>query len=92
MSFDIDVLDPAFVPGVSPCKPGGLSIRQLLSRVHELDTDIVGMDVVEVNPEKDVSGITAAAAVRIVMEFVGKIIQSRHKVKGGKSVKAKKMR
>lgn len=76
MSFDIDVLDPAFAPGVSHCEPGGLSTRQLLSIVHALDADIVGMDVVEVNPEKDVSGITAAAAVKIVMEVIGKIIYS----------------
>lgn len=79
VSFDIDVLDPAFAPGVSHYEPGGLSSRQLLSIVHALDANIVGMDVVEVNPERDASGITAAAAVKIVMEVIGKAIHSRHK-------------
>ncbi len=73
ISFDMDALDPAFAPGVSHHEPGGLSTRQVIDILHSLAADIVGMDVVEVNPERDVSGITAAAAVKIVMEVIGKI-------------------
>jgi arginase len=73
ISFDMDALDPAFAPGVSHHEPGGLSTRQAIDILHSLAADIVGMDVVEVNPERDVSGITAAAAVKIVMEVIGKI-------------------
>lgn len=74
VSFDMDALDPAFAPGVSHHEAGGLSTRQVLNIIHALNADIVGLDVVEVNPERDVSGITAAAAVKIIMEVIGKII------------------
>ena len=76
ISFDMDALDPAFAPGVSHHEAGGLSTRQALNILHDLDAEIVGLDVVEVNPKRDLSGITAAAAAKIVMEVVGKIVHS----------------
>lgn len=76
ISFDIDALDPAFAPGVSHCEPGGLSTRQVINMIHKLNAEIVGMDVVEVNPDKDISGITASAAVKIAMEVMGKVVQN----------------
>ena len=74
ISFDLDALDPAFAPGVSHHEPGGLSSRQALSILQRLKARIVGLDVVELNPERDVSGITAAAAVKIIKEVLGKIV------------------
>jgi len=74
VSFDLDALDPAFAPGVSHHEPGGLSSRQALSILQRLKARIVGLDVVELNPERDVSGITAAAAVKIIKEVLGKIV------------------
>lgn len=82
ISFDVDVLDPAFAPGVSHLEPGGLSTRQVVNLLHGLEADIVGMDVVEVNPARDISGITAAAAVKIIMEAAAKMtlsIQAKQK-------------
>jgi len=73
VSFDIDALDPAFAPGVSHRVPGGLSSRQALAVLHALKAEIAGMDMVEVNPDRDPSGITASAAAKIVMEMAGKI-------------------
>jgi agmatinase len=78
ISFDADVLDPAFAPGVSHHEPGGLSTRQVIRLLHRLKADIVGMDVVEVNPSRDVSGITAAAAVKVVMEVAAKMTLTIH--------------
>ncbi len=75
ISFDVDALDPAFAPGVSHCEPGGLSTRQVINMIHNLNAEIVGMDVVEVNPYKDISGITASAAVKVTMEVMGKVVQ-----------------
>jgi agmatinase len=75
VSFDIDALDPAFAPGVSHRVPGGLSSRQAIAVLHALKAEIVGMDMVEVNPDRDASGITASAAAKIVMEIAGKIGQ-----------------
>jgi arginase len=82
ISFDADVLDPAFAPGVSHHEPGGLSTRQVINLLHGMEADIVGMDVVEVNPDKDISGITAAAAVKIITEAAAKMtltIQTKQK-------------
>lgn len=74
ISFDLDALDPAFAPGVSHLEPGGLSTREAISILHALKAEIVGMDVVEVNPDRDTkSGITSAAAVKIIMEVMGKM-------------------
>jgi len=79
ISVDIDALDPAFAPGVSHHEPGGLSTRQILQFIHGLQprAGIVGMDLVEVNGIRDTSGITAAAAVKILMEMMGKAVLSR---------------
>ncbi|MBA7496640.1 Guanidinobutyrase [subsurface metagenome] len=73
ISFDMDALDPAFAPGVSHQEPGGLTTRQVLDIFHALKAEIVGLDIVELNPERDPSGITAAAAVKIFKEIAGKI-------------------
>lgn len=73
ISFDMDALDPAFAPGVSHHEPGGLTTRQAIDILQALEARIVGMDIVELNPERDHSGITAAAAVKIIKEVVGKV-------------------
>lgn len=78
ISFDIDALDPAFAPGVSHIEPGGMSTRQALGILHRLEAKVVGMDVVEVNPSRDPSGITAAAAAKLIMEVAGKIVSLKH--------------
>lgn len=79
ISFDLDALDPAFAPGVSHHEAGGLSTRQVVNIIHHLNADIVGLDVVEVNPDRDKSGITASAAVKVVKEVIGKIVFDRKK-------------
>jgi arginase len=77
VSFDMDALDPAFAPGVSHHEPGGLTTRQVIRILQTLEAEIVGLDVVEVNPDRDASGITASAAVKIVREMAGKIVIQR---------------
>jgi hypothetical protein len=54
ISFDIDVLDPAFAPGISHREPGGMSVRETISHLHTITGDLVGADVVEYNPKQDV--------------------------------------
>jgi arginase len=74
VSFDMDVLDPAFAPGVSHREPGGMSVREALAHLHAMQGAIVGADVVEYNPVQDVSGLTATVAAKIVKEILGKMI------------------
>jgi len=45
--------------------------------IHALNAQIVGLDVVELNPDRDNSGITSAAAVKIIMEIIGKTVSRR---------------
>ncbi len=70
LSLDLDVLDPAFAPGVSHHEPGGLSTREVLRLLHGLRTSIVGADIVEFNPERDLVGMTAMVAAKFVKEIV----------------------
>ncbi len=74
ISFDIDVLDPAFAPGVSHREPGGMSVRDAIAHLHAIEVEIVGADVVEYNPVQDVSGVTATVAAKIVKEILGKMV------------------
>jgi len=69
VSIDLDALDPAFAPGVSHHEPGGLSVRDILSVLHRIDGPIVGADVVEYNPTRDINGITAVVAAKFVKEL-----------------------
>ena len=74
ISFDVDVLDPAFAPGVSHREPGGMSVREAIAHLHAVQGRIVGADLVEYNPVHDVSGVTATVAGKILKEILGKMI------------------
>ncbi|MFY0689006.1 MAG: agmatinase [Cyclobacteriaceae bacterium] len=75
ISFDMDVLDPAFAPGVSHHEPGGLSNREAIEIIQQLKaTNIVGIDLVEYNPKKDINGVTAMTAAKILKELIDKLI------------------
>jgi agmatinase len=74
ISFDMDVLDPAFAPGISHREPGGMSVREAIAHLHAIEAEIVGADLVEYNPVQDVSGMTATVAAKILKEMLGKMI------------------
>jgi agmatinase len=74
VSFDLDVLDPAFAPGISHWEPGGLSTREAIRYIHALPQPIVGADIVEFNPVRDTSGLTATVAAKVLKEILGKMI------------------
>jgi agmatinase len=75
LSIDLDVLDPAFAPGVSHLEPGGMSTRRLIDLIQGLQVPIVGADIVEFNPNRDLSEITAAAAVKILKEVASGMLE-----------------
>ena len=71
LSFDIDVLDPAFAPGTGTPEIGGLAtwqVQAILRRLTKLP--FVGMDVVEVAPAYDVAEITALAGATVAWEYL----------------------
>jgi agmatinase len=69
ISIDLDALDPAFAPGVSHYEPGGLTSRELVSVLHRVPGPIIGADIVEYNPTRDINGMTAVVAAKLVKEL-----------------------
>lgn len=79
ISLDIDVLDLSLVPGCVSAEPNGMSYEQLHAAMAALAEKhpIVGLDVVEVNPQTDVAtGVTAYIAAHAVVHFLGKMCDS----------------
>jgi agmatinase len=71
LSFDIDVLDPAFAPGTGTPEIGGLAAWQVQAILRRLGgLAFIGMDVVEVAPAYDVAEITALAAATVAWEYL----------------------
>lgn len=68
ISIDLDGFDPAYAPGVSHHEPGGLSVRDVMDILLEIETPLLGADVVEYNPERDINGVTAVLAAKLVKE------------------------
>lgn len=77
VSIDIDALDPAFAPGVSHPEPGGLSVRQIVNILLDLEAPIIGGDVVELNPARDSGGLTAFVAAKLVRELAAAMAANR---------------
>jgi agmatinase len=71
VTFDVDVVDPAFAPGTgTPC-PGGLTSAEAFELLRAIrGANVVGGDVVEVLPDRDVAGITAFLAAHVVFEVL----------------------
>ncbi|MEM7274622.1 MAG: agmatinase [Actinomycetota bacterium] len=79
LSVDVDVLDPAFAPGISHHEPGGWSTRQLLRvirAVRDQGAEVVGADVVEINPERVIDGVTAMVGAKLVRELLDLLLAS----------------
>ena len=70
ISFDIDTLDPAFVPGTGTPEPGGLTPREAFPIVRRLcaETNVVGFELVELAPMLDPTYVSAMNANRIIKE------------------------
>lgn len=71
-TLDLDVLDPSVFPGTGTPEPGGVTFNELRDAVELVcsSLDIVGCDVNELSPPYDPSGISAAAACKIVREML----------------------
>ena len=69
LSFDVDCLDPAFAPGTGTPMVGGLSTYEVLQLLQNLPIEnLIGADVVEVNPAFDHGDITSLVAVAVLFE------------------------
>lgn len=77
VSLDLDGIDPAFAPGVSHHEPGGLSVRDVLNVLARQKAPVIGADVVELNPSRDVNGVTAVVAAKLAKELMGMMARPR---------------
>ncbi|TLP82724.1 agmatinase [Maribacter sp. ACAM166] len=75
ISLDMDGFDPAFAPGVSHQEPGGLSSRQVINLIQSINTEVVGADIVEYNPDRDFQDMTAYLAAKMMKELLGKMME-----------------
>jgi len=68
ISFDIDVLDPAFTPGTGTPVPGGLTMREAITIVRRLcaESNVVGFDLVELHPALDPTYKTTLNSAHII--------------------------
>jgi agmatinase len=83
ISFDIDVVDPAFAPGTGTPEAGGPTSHQMLKILRGLrGIDFVGFDVVEVIPAYDPAGQTATLAAQIAFEMISLVALRRQETAG----------
>ncbi len=76
LSVDMDVVDPAYAPGVGNPEPFGLEPLLLKGLIRELSPRLVGFDIMEVSPPYDPAGITSNLAARLVYEILGSKLSS----------------
>ncbi len=74
VSVDVDVLDPAFAPGVGTPEPGGVDVNKVLSLIHALRGRIVAADIVEVNPLVE-HHVTPVVAAKILREIIASMVR-----------------
>ena len=70
ISLDLDALDPAFAPGVAHHEPGGLTSREVLKILESIHVPVIGADIVELNPGRDLRGMTAMLAGKLMKELL----------------------
>ncbi len=81
VSIDIDALDPSTAPGTGTPEPGGftyLQMREMLTALPKKG-NIVGFDLVEVNPLYDPAGVTAQIAARLIIDFLAAIMEEKQR-------------
>ncbi len=78
LTIDADGLDPTIMPGVISPTPGGLTWVQTRALVHGLVNKgrVVGMDLVEIAPGKDVGNLTLVHAERLLCNFIGAAVRA----------------
>lgn len=71
LSIDIDAVDPAFAPGTGCIEPAGLTSRQLFYFIHRIKLlkNLNAIDIVEVNPGRDVDDMTSRLAAKLCVEL-----------------------
>ncbi|HWC30008.1 MAG TPA: agmatinase family protein [Dehalococcoidia bacterium] len=79
LSFDVDCLDAAFVPGTGWPEPGGFLPREVLKFIQLIaEMPLAGMEVVECAPPYDNAEITSLIATRVICDTLGCLVRAGH--------------
>jgi agmatinase len=80
LSFDVDCLDAAFVPGTGWPEPGGFLPREVLKFIQIIADarPLAGIEVVECSPPYNNAEITALIATRVICDTLGCLVHSGH--------------
>ena len=79
LSFDVDCLDAAFVPGTGWPEPGGFLPREVLKLVRGVAArGLAGIEIVECSPPYDNAEITSLMGVRVIADVLGTLVNSGH--------------
>jgi agmatinase len=81
VTIDIDGFDPSIAPGTGTPSHGGFLYYEVMDILRGLTKrgNVVGVDLVEVAPAYDPSGITAFLAAQVLLNFLGYIFDARSK-------------
>ncbi len=74
ITLDLDVFEPGLVPGISHYEPGGLTVRDVVNVIQDLEVPVIGADIVEYNPKRDINEITAMVAAKFMKELLSKML------------------
>ena len=87
LTIDADGVDPTIMPAVAGPAPGGVTYNQMRMLIHGLVDKgrVVGMDIVEITPKRDVNGITAITAGRFICNLIGKAVRANYFEDPGRS-------
>ena len=70
-TLDLDVLDPSEFPATGTPEAGGVSYKELIKAINKvMSLNVVGLDMVELSPTYDSSGISTALACKLVREIL----------------------
>jgi agmatinase len=74
LTFDMDVVDPAYAPGTGRAEPGGLTSREVFNILKGLaGLEFVGFDTAEINPFYDCGNLTTILGINVIFEFIALI-------------------
>jgi agmatinase len=78
LTIDADGLDPSVMPAVAGPAPGGVTYHQACKLIHGLVAKgrVVGMDIVEITPKRDLNDITSITAGRLILNLIGTAVRA----------------
>jgi agmatinase len=78
ITIDLDILDPSVMPAVGAPTPGGLDFFEVISLIQAAvqKTQVVGVCLVELIPEKDVNHLGTITAMRVAWNLIGSLARN----------------